>query len=287
MRRLLASLALLSLASCAGEVSSISPDPGPPTETSTPAPAPLPAAIPEFVEEKPAKAPGAIPGVTAQAPKKDEVIPAEKSADFEIKFSLRGWTLKEGGNGVHLILDNRRVRAIHDPKRKLKLGDFTGGKPLDEGFHLLAILPVHPSGESVKPTKFRSPAAILPFYVGKKTEPTWKDKEPLLLLNAPASGKIPPAGALFDVYLVNAELARGKVVLHASISGPELAKGESISQWKPWRVKNARPGEYLTKVELFHYVPDSFESGSSVSVNLVSKPMPGKWTSVTREFILE
>ncbi|MCS6899082.1 MAG: hypothetical protein RMJ98_05195 [Myxococcales bacterium] len=285
MRCLTAVLPLVSLASCTREALLISPDPSPPAPL--PSPPALPAATPEFVEEKPAKTPSAMPSVTAQAPKKDEVIPVEKSAEFEIRFTLRNWTIKEGGNGVHCILDNWRVRAIHDPKRKLRLGDFTGGKPLEEGFHLLAILPVHPGGESVKPTKFKMPAAILPFYVGKKTEPTWNSKEPLLLLNAPVSGKIPSAGVLFDFYLVNTELARGKVVVHASISGPDLARGESMSQWRPWRIKNAQPGEYLTKVELYHYVPDSFESGSAVSVNLVSKPMPGKWTSVTREFLLE
>lgn len=286
MHRPFALLTLLALTSCTQETPSIEPDPAPTPTPLREAP-PTPAATPEFLEEKPAKAPGAMPGVTAQAPKKDQVIPTDKSADFEIKFGLRGWQLKEGGNGVHLILDNRRVRAIHDPKKKLKLGDFTGGKPLDEGFHLLAILPVFPSGESVKPTKFRSPIAVVPFFVGKKTEATWKDKQPLLLLNTPTSGKTPPDGALFDFYLVNTDLAKGKVVLHASISGPDLAKGESLSQWRPWRVKNARPGDYLTKIELFHYVPDSFESGSAVSVNLVSKPMPGPWTSVTREFALE
>ncbi|MCU0657220.1 MAG: hypothetical protein MUF64_18755 [Polyangiaceae bacterium] len=228
-----------------------------------------------------------MPSVTAQAPRKDQLIETEKSAEFEIKFALRSWKIKEGGPGVHLILDNRRVRRLHDPKKTLKLGDFTGGKPLDEGFHLLAILPVHPSGESVKPTKFKSPIALVPFYVGKKTEPTWKDKDPLVILNAPTSGSVRSEGLLFDYFLVNTQLARGKIVLHAAISGPDLAKGASIHDWKPWRVRNAQAGDYLTKLELFHYVPDSFESGSAVSVNLVSKPMPGPWASVTREFVLE
>lgn len=280
------SLFSLFLLSCARSSPDIQPEPSRTAPWEPPPLIPVGAA-PELVAEKPAKAPGVMPGVTAQAPKKNQLIPTEKSADFEIKFALRSWKISENGNGVHVLLDNKRVRRLHNPKKKLKLGDFTGNQPLDEGEHILAILPVHPNGESVKPTKFRSPIAIIPFYVGKKTEPTWKEKEPMVIMNAPASGKIPKEGALIDFYLVNAELMRGKTTLHIAVSGPDFSKAESLVQWTPWRVKNAQPGEYLAKFEIFRYVPDSFESGSAVQVNLVSKPVPGKWASVTREYILE
>ncbi len=287
MPRIALLAALTLLAACSRDDTPIAPEPPAPA----PAPAPAPQAPPavEFVEEKPTKTAGPLPSVTAKAPTKNQLIPADKSADFEIKFDLKNWKLepKGGGKAVHVILDNEKTRRIVDLKRPLKLGDFSGGKPLAEGQHLLAILPVHPNGESVKPANRRSPIALVPFFVEKKTDPEWRDTDPLVLLNILASNKVSAEGTLIDYYVDNKELTKGKVVLHAAVSGPDLAKGESISAWKPWRIKNARPGDHIAKIQLFHFVPDSFESGSAISVNLVSKPIPGKFTSVTRQFVLD
>ena len=251
--------------------------------------APVPAAPPtgptDFVEMKATKAPGVLPGVTAKSPTKNQVIATDKSAAQVVKFDLRSWKIAPGGNAVHVILDNQRVRKVTDIKKTLTLGDFTDGKPLSEGAHLLAILPVYATGESVKPAQKRSPAAIVPFYVGKKTDDGPKDGAPLLILNTPVSGQAD--GAMLDFYVVNAELARGRFVVHAAVAGPELSRGESIHQWRPWRIANARAGEHTVKVELFEFVADSFESGSAVAVNKVSKPVPGLWATATRDVILD
>lgn len=282
--RLLPLLTLLTLAGCSPRPDAVRADETRVTPAPEPSPAPGLGPV-DFTEMKPAKPPAVLPGVTARSPLKNQVIATDKSAAHVIKFDVRSWKLAAGGNAVHVILDNRRVRRVTDLKKPLTLGDFTGGQPLEEGAHLLAILPVFASGESVKPVQKRTPAAIVPFFVGKKTDDGAKDNAPLLILNTPTSG--PAEGAMLDFFVVNAELAKGRFVVHASVAGPELSRGESLHQWRPWSIANARAGEHTVKIELFQFVADSFESGSAISVNKVSKPVPGPWTSATRELILD
>ena len=85
------------------------PDTSPPestataTASATPEAAPLPAV--DFVEGTPAAAPEKAPTIAITAPTANQVIPADKAGDFEVKLDLKGWEVPANGNHVHVILD--------------------------------------------------------------------------------------------------------------------------------------------------------------------------------------
>ena len=254
------------------------------TPPTPPAPA-LPAV--EFSETEPATPLGKALSVNVRSPSKNQVIPTAKFADTALKIEAPGWTVEPGGKGLHVLIDGFPVKRINDLKAPLTLGDLPGTKNLAEGHHLLIVMPVYASGESVKPTGKKAPVAVVPFFLGKKTAPRWKEGTPLLVLNTPVSGPASSEGLLLDYYVLNAEIATGKYVVHAAVTGPDVAKGESISSWKPWRVKNPRPGPHTVRVQLFHYEANSLESSSAVSVGFSSKQVAGPWAETTREIVVE
>jgi hypothetical protein len=224
-----------------------------------------------------------MPSVTIASPRKGSVIPATSAPDQEIKVDIKGWELKNG-NHIQLILDNRPYLRVEDPKRSIKLRELGPAAALGEGQHFLAALLARGSGETVKPVGRNVPAAVVSFFIGKKVAPAWKEGSPILIYSSPQSGPAPEEGLLVDFYLLNAELAKGRTVLHAAVSGPGLRAGESVLKWTPWRVKNPRNGLYAIQLGLFQFVADEFESQSATSVTYKSKPAPGPWSSVTREF---
>jgi hypothetical protein len=256
--------------------------PAPPPPPPEPA---LPAV--EFAEVEPAAPPGKAVSISVRSPGKNQVILAAKFADTALKIEAPGWAVEPGGKGLHVLIDGHPVRRVDDLKAPLRLGDLPGTKNLAEGQHLLIVLPVYASGESVKPVGKKAPVAVVPFFVGKKTAPRWKEGSPLLVLNTPVSGPASEQGLLLDYYVLNAEIASGKYVVHAAVTGPDLAKGESISSWKPWRVKNPRPGPHTVRVQLFHYEADTIESSSATTVGFRSKQVAGPWAETTRDFVVE
>jgi hypothetical protein len=138
----------------------------------------------------------------------------------------------------------------------------------------------------VKPAGKRAAFASHSFYVGKKVAPLWKDGGPMVLFDPPADGPAPPEGVLIDYYVANAEVARGKHVVHVSVGGPGLGVGTAVvaDSLAPWRLKNARPGEYIVRLTLHGYAAELGESSSSTTVSFASKPVPGAFSEVTRSF---
>jgi hypothetical protein len=241
----------------------------------------------EFAEAESTPLPGKAISITVRSPGKNQVIPAAKFADTAIKIEASGWAPEPGGKGLHVLIDGLPVRRVDDLKAPLRLGDLPGTKNLAEGHHLLIVLPVHATGESVKPAGKKAPVAVVPFFVGKKTAPRWKEGAPLLVLNTPVSGPVSEQGLLLDYYVLNADIGPGKYVVHAAVTGPDLAKGESISSWRPWRVKNPRPGAHTVRVQLFHFEADTIESSSATTVGFRSKQVAGPWAETTREIVVE
>lgn len=258
-----------------------------PAASASPSPAPSAPEPPEvvFEEIEPSPAPARVPTVSILSPAKNSVIRSSKAADTVVKIDVKGWELA-GGNHIQLLVDNRPSLRVEDSRRAFKLGELVDAKELVPGQHFVAAIPTRGNGESVKPVGKKVPVAVVPFFVEKKTPQHWKEGSPLLIFSPPRSGPVPRDGVLVDFYVLNARVERGRFVIHASVSGPGLRAGESLSEWKPWRVKNARPGLYAIQVGAFQFEAAEFDSSSTTAIATVSKPAPGRWNSVTTEFSL-
>ncbi|MCC6648242.1 MAG: hypothetical protein IT374_22060 [Polyangiaceae bacterium] len=259
----------------AAPASSVAAAPPPPAAPEPPPPPPLPAV--ELVEGTPAAAPDKAPTIALRAPARDQVISRDKAGDFEVKIDLKGWDVPAGGNHVHLILDGRPYKRIDDPKQPVKLKDIDPNHELKEGEHVLVAFPSRPTHESVKPVGKAAPVAVVPFFIGKKGEITWKPTDPTLVYSRPkgANNGPPPAeGILVDYYLVNAELGDGKFAVRATLKGPGAEEGKTITtkSWKPLRVVHPRGGAYSLHLEL---------------LDKDGKVVPGPMNDVTREFTVD
>src|SRR5262249_58702681 len=128
------------------------PPPAPPSLRLAPPTAP-PSEDAGSVAEKPAApAPALLPGVASPdptppptskitSPKKDEVIPSGKVADYMVKLDVRNWQTAKDATHVHLILDNKPYMPIYDAKAPVRLSDLAGARTLEEGQHLLDAFP--------------------------------------------------------------------------------------------------------------------------------------------------
>lgn len=253
------------------------------------APKPEPPPLPEvvFEELQPSPAPAKMPTVAILSPRKGSVIPAAKALETEVKLDLKGWDLKSDGNHVQLSVDNKPYVRVDDLKRVIKLKDLASPADLGPGQHIVAAILARGNQETVKPVGKKVPAAVTSFFIDKKGDVVWKEGSPILIYSSPRSGPVSEQGLLVDFYVLNAEIAKGRTVVHAAVSGPGLRAGESLSSWKPWRVRNARPGLYVIRLELYRFEANEMESGSATSVTYVSKPVPGAWSSITREFTVD
>jgi len=262
-------------ASSAAPIVSAAPAAEPTASASTSAAAAPPALPPvELVAGALAEPPAKAPSLRIAAPKAEQVIAADKVGDSEVKLELSGWDVPAGGNHVHVILDGQPYKRIDDAKAPIKLKDVAPGYALAEGQHVLVAFPSRPTHESVKPIGKDSPLAVVSFWVGKKTMPTWKSTDPTFVFSRPKGandGAPPEAGILVDWYLANVELGEGKHAIEAVLRGPGI-EGESkatIRAWTPWRLRNPRDGEYQLRMTL---------------VDKDGKPVPGAWNDVTRKF---
>lgn len=260
---LLLSVALGFVIACGGETQK----PNEPVVTASATAAPIETAMPtaepsakpelppvDFVAGAHAAPPAKAPKIAITAPKKDQVLPADKAGDVAVTFTLEGWEIPGGGNHVHLILDGQPYKRIDDAKAPVKLSELATG-PLAEGQHVLVAFPSRPTHESVKPIGKDVPVSVVSFWVGKKGTPAWKPTDPLLVFSRPKgmnAGPPPPEGILVDFYLVNAELGDGKHTVEATLSGPGLDAGKTVkmTSWTPWRVTQPRDGEYTLAMRL-------------------------------------
>ena len=277
----LALSSLIALAACSSSKPQVDPQPtaAPPAEPAPTATAEVPAPMPELpavelVKGEHAPAPAKAPTIAIKAPTKEQVIAADKAGDFEVKLDLKDWPAPEGGNHVHLILDNRPYKRIDDPKAPIKLKDLDPSYALAEGHHVLVAFPSRSTHESVKPIGKAVPLAVTTFWVGKKGQGAAKATDPMFIFSRPkgANDGPPPAeGILVDFYLSNVELGEGKHSISATLSGPGAEKGVqvSIKEWAPFRIKNVRDGAYDLKMTLLG--PDG-------------KPVPGAWNDTARQF---
>ena len=275
-------LAALAFVACGGGNDNLPPPPPPP-----PPPAETASAVPPQVPTVDAASPAPplppvtlasgqaspdpaapLPTVKIAAPRKDEVLPADKAADFAVKLDVKGWQTATGSQHVHLILDNKPYKAIYDTKAPIKLSELSGGT-LEEGQHVLVAFPSRANHESVKT---KDALVVVPFFVGKKGEAKLDPKKPMLIYSRPKGDYKGDAAnhVLVDFQVANVTLAEGKDHVHATVTGPGIEKELTAHVEKfgaPLYLDGLRNGAYEIKLELL--------GGDN-------KPLAGPWNSTTR-----
>ncbi len=277
---------------CGGGNDNLPPPPPPPAPmpSTLSAPAPSASAAPAASAEAPPPAPpvqlsqGAAspdpaaptPTVKINAPTKDQVIPAAKAADFEVKLDVKNWKTAQGDQHVHLILDAKPYKPIYDTKAPVKLSELTGGEPLAEGQHVLVAFPSRANHESVKTAGALS---VTSFWVGKKgskSDVAQDVTKPMLVYSRP-KGEYKGDMAnhvLVDFQLINDKLAADKDHVHITVTGPGIdgeKSADATSFGPPFYLDNLQDGSYDVKLEL---------------LGADGKPLPGSWNTTTRKITI-
>jgi len=243
--------------------------PAPAASAPPPAPAPPPIQLTEGTPSPDPSAP--TPTVSFVAPTKEQVIPAAKAADFEVKVDVKNWKTAPGDAHVHLILDSWPYKPLFDPKTPVKLSELSGGQELAAGQHILAAFPSRANHESVKT---KGALALLEFWVEKRGEKKQDIGKPTLIYSRPkGSYKGDMAShVLIDFQLANATLAPGKNHVHVTVTGPGIdgEKAADVTKFgTPYYLDNLQDGSYSVKLDLL--------GGDGQS-------LPGSWNTTTRQF---
>ncbi|MEZ4295866.1 MAG: hypothetical protein R3B70_12895 [Polyangiaceae bacterium] len=183
-----------------------------------------------------------------------------------------------------MVLDKRPCKRVNDAAQGIPLGELGA---LDEGQHVLSVLARRASGELFRAGK-SAPFASVSFFVGKRVAPVHKDGAPMLLYTAVDRGPAPEQGVLIDFFLANAEVQSGSYVIAATVGGPGIESGIGmlVETDRPLRIKNARPGEYLSRLTLLEFVPDLGESKAMTTVVYSSRPFTGPFGEVERSIFV-
>jgi hypothetical protein len=269
---------------CGGGNENLPPPPPPPapppSETAAPPPAPSasasaeapPAPAPPPVQlvlgTASADPPPPLPTVKFIAPTANQVIPAAKASDFEVKVDVKNWQTATGSSHVHLILDDKPYKPLYDTKAPVKLSDLPGGDALTPGQHVLVAFPSRPNHESVKTA---GALAILPFWIDKKGDATVDVKKPLLIYSRPKGDyKGDMANhVIVDFYLANDKLAPGGDHVHIAVAGPgaDNLSADATAFGPPYFLDNLQDGSYTVKLDL---------------LDKDGKNLPGPWSSSSR-----
>jgi hypothetical protein len=278
-----------ALVACGGGNDNLPPPPPPPAPMPSAAapPAASASAAPSASAEAPPPAPpvtlsqgtaspdpaAPTPTVKILAPGKDQVVPAAKAADLEIKLDVKNWKTAQGDSHVHLILDAKPYKPIFDPKAPIKLSDLTGGEPLAEGQHVLVAFPSRANHESVKTA---GAVAVTDFWVGKKgtkADAAQDVTKPMVVYSRPKGeykGDM-ASHVLVDFQLLNDKLSKDKDHVHVTVTGPGIdgdKSADATSFGSPFYLDNLQDGSYEVKLEL---------------LGADGKALPGSWNTTTRK----
>lgn len=242
--------------------------PPPPTASASasaapPAPPPVQLVLGTASSDPPAP----LPTVKFVAPTMNEVIPAAKSADFQVKVDVKNWQTATGSSHVHLILDGRPYKPLYDTKAPVKLSELSSDA-LAPGQHVLVAFPSRPNHESVK-----TPGALtmVQFWIDKKGDVAQDLKKPLLVYSRPKGDyKGDMANhVLVDFQLANDKLAAGGDHVHITVTGPgaDNLSADATAFGPPYFLDNLQDGAYVVKLDL---------------LGADGKNLPGPWSSTSR-----
>lgn len=193
------------------------------------------------------------------SPAPDAVVP-DNGVDVFVQAD--NYAVAEGGNAVHLLVDNGAPQALDDLRAPLTL------RGLAEGGHTLRVLAVRPDGTALANPEA---AAMVHFFVRRRDFQNYADPaKPYLTVNLPLNSR--GAGAAlqgrvwFDFRTPNAPLAKaGGYVVRCTIN----QTAQVIDSARPIYWDNLQPGRYDLTAEL-------------LTSDL--KDVPGPFNRVTRTF---
>jgi hypothetical protein len=250
------------------------PEPPPPrAEVVVPAPDETAAVAPEIAEAGEAPAQPLVPETRGKdglpddpslpvrvriiSPRPREIIP---TSVVDVFLEVDNYTLTEGGNRLHVILDNGAPMPWSDVRRPFPL------KNLNEGGHTVRVLAVRPDGVSLRGGEA---FAMVHFYVKRKDFQNYTDPQaPFLTVNLPAEGAadLDSQGRLvFDYWVHNTDFANSGLRLKYQLDAYE---GE-LAEDGPVLWSNLPPGKHKLVVELF---------------DKTGQPVFGPFNRVEREF---
>jgi hypothetical protein len=217
--------------------------------------------------------PAPTPSVKIIAPAKDQVVPAAKAADFEVKLDVKNWKTEKGDSHVHLILDGKPYKPIYDTKAPVKLSELTGDEPLADGQHVLVAFPSRANHESVKTA---GALAMTEFWVGKKGDKAQDVTKAMVIYSRP-KGEYKGDMAnhvLVDFQLANDKLAQGKDHVQITVTGPGIdgdRSADATAFGAPFYLDNLQDGSYSIKLQL---------------LSADGKALPGSWNTTTRSITI-
>jgi hypothetical protein len=160
----------------------------------------------------------------------------------------RGLALSDGGQHVHLIVDDRPYQAVYDVSAPVELAE----APLEPGVHLLRAFPSRQWHESVKsPGAF----AVTQFVVGDTagqaagSRAAYTPGEPLLTYSRP-KGTYEGADAdsvMVDFYVTNAELGPEGHKVRVTVND---TTSWTIERWAPHYLVGLADGQHTVRLEL-------------------------------------
>lgn len=191
------------------------------------------------------------------SPRPREIIP---TSVVDVFLEVENYTLVEGGNRLHVILDNGVPQTWTDVRRPFPL------KNLSEGGHSVRVLAVRPDGTSIRG---KEAFAMVHFYVKRKDFQNYADPDwPFLTVNLPLAGEVDLDGQgrlCFDYWAHNTDFENSGLRLKYQLDSYE---GE-LAEDGPVYWSNLPPGRHKLVVELF---------------DKTGQPVFGTFNRVEREF---
>lgn len=228
-----------------------------------------------FVPAKVSDTPKKTPRPWIETPGFDQFVAREWVAGYKVMMKVPNWDQAPAGSYLQFVFDGRALDPITDFKNGVKLLDLVGGEEaLADGEHVLAAYVSRPNHEAIK-----GPAGVSVhrFWIGKHAPDTYNARDPMLILGSPAGVYKGEAAydILIDWYVLNAILEKKESSLHLVLKGPGLPEEGAeryVTEWRPWTIVSAKPGEYTLQADL---------------IDKDGHPAKGTWTSVTRKFVVD
>ena len=182
------------------------------------------------------------PGALVPNPVQIELV----LAGFELGVPTRGAENRgllraEGGQHLHLVVDDRPYQMVFDASAPIALGELLPGP------HLVRVIPALEWHESVQgPGSFE---AVQFFVERQTTEVPLRPGEPLLTYLRP-SGTYAGAAAdsiLLDFHVRNAELGGGRYRVRLLVDGDRV---EDLQRPAPFVLVGLAPGPHTIRLEL-------------------------------------
>jgi len=175
--------------------------------------------------------------LTILEPKEGEVLPGNT---VTMKFKLQGFLIREGGEHLHVILDDQPYRAHYDAAAPVYFENVPPGP------HVIRAFPTRSNCESLKnPEAF----ALVNFSVGAAAPPIIDPTKPIFTYSRP-QGTYKGALSdriLFDFWIKNVTLSPEGYKVRYTLDGVE----NMLTEWKPlWFEDARRIGTHTLTVEL-------------------------------------